>query len=851
MSITLVAMPAFAQVALPARPLPLLSAAAPEDQDRVAFEATVRAALDRGRLDEALRLAEARPADDVPALLTRGRVARARGEYADAKRWLREVVTQEPGSEAALELGTLLVELGSIDEARQVLLPLLQPQRPLDARVLLRAARAAHALGEVRLANRLFRETANLAPSSADLNTAWGQLLLEKYNRPEAEQSFRGALASNPEHAEALLGLARTLADENPPAAAESALRALAINPTLVVGRVFLAEQAIDDRRLAEAQRALEEALAVNPASLPARALRAAIAVTEGRQADFDAEAAAVLAINPRYGELYRVAAAQMARQYRFEEAAALVRQALALDPASTRAQADLGLYLMRTGEEADARRYLQQAFQADPFNVVAFNLLALLDTLDGFLTFADGDLIVRLHPDEAPVLRDEVVAVAHEALAALSARYGFTPRGPILVEMFPRHDDFAVRTAGLPGMIGAVGACFGRVVTLDSPRARPPGSFNWAATLWHEMAHVFTLQMSGQRVARWATEGASVFEERRARPGWGRESEAAFARRLVRDGAIPLAKLNAAFSDPRLITLAYYQASLVVEQLVAEHGEASFHRLLAAYGEGLDDEAALQAATGEGLSERQRAFDAFLSKRFGSIRAALDLPAAVAEQVAAATGEGLEALAAGHPGSFEVQMTLGRARLEAGRFADARRAFDAAHRLVPFLTGPESPRALAAQAAEREGNLRAAVAALDSMLSDDPEGADQARELARIAELAGDAAAARRAFERLATVVPFEGDPHLGLARAAAAVGNTADAIRRYRLALHVGAPDEAVARTELAETLVASGDRAEAKREIIRALEGAPRFERAQELLLHLVDSAPAARNPGGKLP
>ena len=75
---------------------------------------------------------------------------------------------------------------------------------------------------------------------------------------------------------------------------------------------------------------------------------------------------------------------------------------------------------------------------------------------------------------------------------------------------MFPKHDDFAVRTLGLPGMIGALGACFGRVVTLDSPKARPPGEFQWEATLWHELGHVITLQMSNQRVPRWLTEGIS-----------------------------------------------------------------------------------------------------------------------------------------------------------------------------------------------------------------------------------------------------------------------------------------------------------------------------------------------------
>ena len=122
---------------------------------------------------------------------------------------------------------------------------------------------------------------------------------------------------------------------------------------------------------------------------------------------------------------------------------------------------------------------------------------------------------------------------LARDALSTLGARYGLTPKGPILIEIFPRHDDFAVRNLGLPGMIGALGACFGRVVTLDSPRARPPGSFNWQATLWHELTHVVTLQLSKQRVPRWLTEGISEYEEQRARPEWGRQMQVQFAEAL------------------------------------------------------------------------------------------------------------------------------------------------------------------------------------------------------------------------------------------------------------------------------------------------------------------------------
>ena len=87
--------------------------------------------------------------------------------------------------------------------------------------------------------------------------------------------------------------------------------------------------------------------------------------------------------------------------------------------------------------------------------------------------------------------------------------------------------------------MLGALGACFGRVVTLDSPKAREPGTFNWGETLWHEMAHVITLQLSGNRLPRWLSEGTSVFEERRARARMGpRHGHPVRARDRSRQGA-------------------------------------------------------------------------------------------------------------------------------------------------------------------------------------------------------------------------------------------------------------------------------------------------------------------------
>ena len=97
--------------------------------------------------------------------------------------------------------------------------------------------------------------------------------------------------------------------------------------------------------------------LGVNPSHLEARSWLAAMAYVRDDRPGFEAEVKRMLAINPAYGDVYRVAAELSARNYRFDEAVALARQAIALDPANSRAYADLGMHLLRTGDEAEARQ--------------------------------------------------------------------------------------------------------------------------------------------------------------------------------------------------------------------------------------------------------------------------------------------------------------------------------------------------------------------------------------------------------------------------------------------------------------------------------------------------------------
>ena len=461
------------------------------------------------------------------------------------------------------------------------------------------------------------------------------------------------------------------------------------------------------------------------------------------------------------------------------------------------------------------------------------------MDTLDKFVTVRDGDVVMRLHKDEAPVLQEYAMPLAKQALSTLAARYEFTPRGPILIEIFPKHDDFAVRTVGLPGMIGALGVCFGRVVTMDSPKARPPGEFQWEATLWHELAHVITLQMSNQRVPRWLTEGISVYEEKKARAEWGREMDLAFAGMLNRGETVKLRDLNAAFQNPKTISLAYFQASLLVEHLVTAYGDAGLRKLVRAYAQGIDTDAALKSALDTGFDQLQVGFDQTVERLFGPMRRALAMPDGI-EDLLRMPAPAVQAIADANPRSYPIQMALGRAFRKDGQLDQAMQAFARAAALVPVAGGKDSPHdQMAAIAIEQKDRPRA-IAALTALVAVDFNNVEAARLLAAMLRqnTVEDAATLVPVYQRIAAIDPFDADAHAMLGRFALQRNEADLAAREFRAVLALGPVDRAAAYTDLAESYFKGGRRAEAKKQTLAALEIAPSYERAQDLLLKLVD-------------
>jgi tetratricopeptide (TPR) repeat protein len=99
-------------------------------------------------------------------------------------------------------------------------------------------------------------------------------------------------------------------------------------------------------------------------------------------------------------------------------------------------------------------------------------------------------------------------------------------------------------------------------------------------------------------------------------------------------------------------------------------------------------------------------------------------------------------------------------------------------------------------------------------------------------------AARLRPIYERIAAIDPFDAEAHATLGRLAMQRNEAEIAGREFRTVIALGPVDRAAAYTDLAESYFKAGKRAEAKKQTLAALEIAPTYERAQELLLKLVD-------------
>ena len=747
---------------------------------------------------------------------------------------------------AVLHLAELAERRGGRDVARRQYRTFMAfynagPRR--SSRELAAVARAVWHLGAedpalFKDALRAYDEAIAADSANLEARVAEGNLFLDKYNGTDAGATFKAALQVNPRDPGALLGLARAAYFNGEPDALPRVKQALAVNPRFVPALLFLARLDLESEVYGKAADDIGRALAVDPSSLDAVALLAATRYLTGDSARFAQAAQRALSADPQDASLYTTLADVAARNRRYAEAAAFARRAVALDSSSWRGYALLGINELRLGDMAKGRGHLETAFHGDPYDVWTKNTLDLLDNLDRYRTVATKRFRLLAAPDEATLLALYAGPLAEEAFDSLAARYDYRPPTPIRVEIYDRHADFSVRTVGLVGL-GALGVSFGPVVVMDSPSAREPGQFHWGSTLWHEISHSFHLGLSHSRVPRWFTEGLAVFEEHRARPGWGDGVTPEFLVAFLQHRLVPVSELNRGFTSPdypEQLIYSYYEASLVCDWIAAHDGLGALTALLRQFGEGRTVEQAFEAVIGTSPAAFDKTFDAYLRQRFAAPLAALG-PWARSQAKGDEVGlAGLAQRAHASPGDFEAQLVAGHALFERGHLAAAESLLVRARGLFPEYAGPDSPAWYLAQIYQRRGERARAVAELDSLTRENAGDYRAWLALAALRDTLGEQPAAERALNAALYVYPLDAPVHLELARLAAALKDWPTAIRERRAIIALAPLDSSEAYYQLALASFEGGRLEDAHDAVLRALERAPGFEKAQELLLEI---------------
>lgn len=664
--------------------------------------------------------------------------------------------------------------------------------------------------GAYKAANDQFRLAVAAQPKDPDLRVRWGRLFLERFNPTEARTLFKEALNINPSHGGAYLGMALAAAEEFDQQAVKAAEAAINFDHTLVEAQELLARLALEDNNIEKAIEEADKAMKMSPRALNAMAVRASIDLLENKGTSpwFDK----ILAIHPTYGEGYALAAHFFVLNRRYDEGIAMYRKALELDGELNSARSQLGINLMRMGEEAEARKQLEIAWAAGYQSNATKNSLVLMDSYKNFETFKTDNTIVKLHKKEAGLLRPYFESELKRAIATFEKKYQIKLDRPVQVEVYPDHEDFAVRTLGMPGL-GALGVTFGHVVAMDSPSGRKPGNFHWASTLWHELSHVFVLTATKHRVPRWFTEGMAVHEETAASPDWGDRLDAAVIKAIKEKKLLPVATLDRGFvrpSYPAQVVVSYFQAGRICDFINEKWGYGKLLEMMHAYAESKPTPEVIQTKLGMKPEEFDTQFLAWLDKQVRPTVDGFDKWQASMKSLAAA------ARSKRHDQVIEE----GRATIS----------------LYPDFLEGYSAYEIVAEAFLAKGDKENARKQLEQYSQAGGRNPDTLMKLAKWQQEAGNRKAAIHTLERLIYIYPIGEELHKTLGDLYVAEGQPENAVRAYTAVVASNTVDQAGSRYNLARALLSAKRTEEAKEQLLLALETAPGFKPAQRMLLEL---------------
>ncbi len=750
----------------------------------------------------------------------------------------KEAAAQPLLLRAELRRGELLMATGKPDEAQfafQGISKFWDDNTVESAEALMSIAAAYAYLEKPQEAKDMYLDAITADEANAEAHIAAAELFTAKYAYADAAEFLKDALKLNPNSAALHLAIARNKRFDGGEAVQQAIAKALAINPNLAAAKLLAASTDLDAEKHEEAAKKIDDVLKLNPNALEALALRAASHWVNNRTAQYETALKAALAINPRSGEFYETLAHYATNQRRYDESIVFLRKAVEFTPNLWNAHLALGQALLRTNKNDEGRAAVETSFKGDPFNPWAKNTLDFLDTLGDFRETTAGDFVIRTHEKESAVLAGYAADLLTEAKAKLTAKYKFTPVGPIVAEFHPNHDDFAVRALGLPGL-GALGVCFGQQIVQDSPSARAGEGFNWGTTLWHEYTHVITLQITDHRIPRWFSEGLSVFEEHKARPGWGDDWSITNIKALADGRFFKINDLDGGFMRPKRpddVQLAYFQASQICHFIEDKLGFDAILAMLKGYKDQKRTTEILREALKLTPEEFDTQFAAYVQERGGKY--IKTLASTWAKDAAETPKEKLLELASAKPDDFAAQM---RAGMQAVAEKNDEAALKYLRRAVELF--PLQHKAYEALAAihERKGDKAATMEALEALIKVDENDYAAHKKLAQLKLEQGDKARGLDLLKLGFFINPFDHAQHTTAGTLHFERKENEAALREFQVALGSKPPNLAEAHFNVARAYSVTGKAKEAKRAVLQSLELAPGFDKAQDLLLQLTE-------------
>jgi tetratricopeptide (TPR) repeat protein len=713
------------------------------------------------------------------------------------------------------------------------------PWRYSDAgsRIILGKFLLAQGVDPKKVLDMTFSAVKKQQPTYAPAYLASGELALEKRDFALAAQAFEQAAKLDPLDPDAHYGLARAFAGSDVKKANEALQAALERNPNHIGCLLFAIDQHIDSERYDDAETLLTSVESINPLHPRAAAYRAVLAHLRNQPESEKQYRGTALKLWTQNPEVDHIIGQKLSQKYRFAEGAEHQRLALQFDEKYLPAKIQLAQDLLRLGQEDEGWRLANEVYEADGYNVVAHNLVTLQESVAEFRTLERDGIVARMDAREAEIYGQRVLDLLTRAKRDLCAKYDVTLPAPIIVEMFPKQEDFAIRTFGLPGGAGFLGVCFGTVITANSPASQAAHPTCWEATLWHEFCHVVTLNKTRNKMPRWLSEGISVYEERQADPTWGQTINPLYRKMLLGDDLIPVDQLSAAFlrpPSPVHLQFAYFESSLVVEYLVEKYGHDTLLKILSELGDGLTINDSLARHTGS-LVELNLAFAEFARRQ--AVAMAPDADWSEPELPRRADLALTAAWVKEHPTNYAALQRLVVQFMNEKKWSEAKEPLARMRRLYPRDARPDGHLVLLARVHRELNEPAQERAVLEQLAALSNDNVDLFARLGELCSQAGDWKQTQRIAQRWLAVNPLSAAPHRLLADAAEKLGDDRQAIDSYRALLLLNPVDVAGLHLKLATALQRRGDLPAAKRHVLLALEEAPRFRAAHQRLLEIL--------------